>query len=348
MANTVEFKLKNTMSHSAECLRKAVPLMVKYNIAVTPANYALWYSYVSGNHPKLNEKLDNALRSFGTCPPGLSRDLFEEFLQDKDLELFDAVAESINEVVSKVHRDMGSTLNSTMDFNELLNTCNEELDEFSKAEAPQQEILSVIQKLSEESRAMQQTAERFQQQLSDAFKEISSLRSELKESQQAASKDGLTGLNNRKSFDEDLELLCGGHHGSLKLFLTIVDIDHFKQFNDDFGHQKGDQVLKVVAKRLMKHSDQLNAAYRYGGEEFCILSQFSDKGAAMAYCERVRLDIEKLALKDNKTGKALRSISASFGIAEFYKGDTCEGFIERADKALYKAKESGRNCIIIE
>ncbi|MDE3273395.1 diguanylate cyclase [Pseudoalteromonas sp. G4] len=342
----MEFSLKNTMSHSAECLRKAVPLMVKYNIAVTPANYALWYSYVSGNHPKLNQKLDSALKTYGTCPPALSRDLFEEFLSDKDLELFDSVAGNISAVVASVEKNVGQTLDSAIDFSEVLSSCNQELDGFTIDDSSEKDILEVVNKLSEESKSMQQTAERFQQQLRAAYKEISSLRSELKESKKAASKDALTGLNNRKSFDEDLELLCNSHHSILKLYLTFVDIDHFKKFNDDFGHQKGDMVLKVVADRLRKHADQLNAVYRYGGEEFCILSQFKDKRDAVNYLEKIRVDIEKLALKDGKTGKALRSISASFGLAEF-DGESCEMFIERADQALYKAKEAGRNCIIV-
>ena len=347
MEHKAEFTLKNTMSHSAECLRKAVPLMVKYNIAVTPANYALWYNYVSGSHPHLNNKLDTALRTYGTCPPALSRDLFEEFLTDNDLEFFDSVVNNINDVVQGVEKDVGSTLSSTMDFSEVLNSCNAELNEFSQAEHAENDILHVVNKLAEESKLMQETAEKFQSKLAEAYKEISSLRNELKESKQAAYKDALTGLNNRKSFDEDLELLCNSHHSSLKLYLTIVDIDHFKQFNDDFGHQKGDQVIKVVASRLQKHADQLNAAYRYGGEEFCILSQFKDKTLVVEFCEKIRVDIERLALKDTKTGKALRSISASFGIAEF-NGDSCEGLVERADKALYQAKETGRNRIVVE
>ena len=345
MEQKVEFKLNNTMSHSAECLRKAVPLMVKYNIAVTPANYALWYSYVSGNHPNLNNKLDAALKTYGTCPPALSRELFEEFLSEKDLELFDSVAHNINEVVANVAKDVGATLNSTVDFNEVLSICNEQLDGFNESDSSQQDVLNVVSKLAEESKSMQKTAERFHQQLSAAYKEISSLRSELKESQQAASKDALTGLNNRKSFDEDLELLCNSHHSSLKLYLTFVDIDHFKKFNDDFGHQKGDQVLKVVASKLLKHATELNAAYRYGGEEFCILSQFKDKQSVNDFCEKIRIEIERLALKDTNSGKALRNISASFGIAEF-NGEACADFIERADLALYQAKESGRNQVV--
>lgn len=346
MGNSVDIRLKNTMTHSAECLRKAVPLMVKYNIAVTPANYALWYSYVSGNHPNLNAKLDAALQTYGTCPPALSRDLFEEFLSDKDLDLFDSVAENISNLVEQVQSDMGQTLSTTCDFSQVLDSCNQDLDRYSKQQSHDIDVLDLVNKLAEESKLMQQTAERFQNKLSTAYHEISRLREELKQSQQAATKDALTGLNNRGAFDEDIELLCSSHHSALKLFLTFVDIDHFKQFNDDFGHQKGDQVLQVVAKRLLKNADQLNTAYRYGGEEFCILSQFKDVETAVNYAEKIRAEIERLAVKDGKSGQSLRNITASFGIAQ-YAGSSCSELVENADKALYEAKESGRNRVVV-
>lgn len=333
------------MTHSAECLRKAVPLMVKYNIAVTPANYALWYSYVSGNHPNLNAKLDAALKTYGTCPPALSRDLFEEFLSDKDLDLFDSVANNITNLVEQVQSDMGQTLSSTSDFSEVLNSCNEDLNRYTNSPSSEVDVLELVNKLAEESKAMQQTAERFQEKLSSAYSEISKLRDELQQTQQAATKDALTELNNRGAFDEDIALLCSSHHSALKLFLTFVDIDYFKKFNDDFGHQKGDQVLKVVAKRLLKHSDQLSTAYRYGGEEFCVLSQFRDHQSAVAHAEKMRKEIEKLAVKDSKTGQSLRTITASFGVAQ-YRGGDVEHLVEQADKALYQAKETGRNRVV--
>ena len=131
----------NTMTRSAECLRKAVPLMVKYTIAVTHSNYALWYTYVSGNHLKLNEKLNSA------------------------------------------------------------------------------------------------------------YQEISRLQDELAHSQQAATTDALTGLLNKGSFNADIQLLCGSDHSKFKLFLTFVDIGHFKLFNDNFGHKKGDKAFSALVER---------------------------------------------------------------------------------------------------
>lgn len=345
MGSTLEANFRNTMTHSAECLRKAVPLMVKYNIAVTPANYALWYSYVSGNHPNLNVKLDAALRTYGTCPPALSRELFEEFLSDKDLELFDSVVDNIEEIFDQVNVEMSSTLHCTKDFSQVLQECNQDLTNFQEVHKGEQDLLSLVDKLAEESRIMQDVAVQFQSRLEKAQKEINKLRTELTESKQQASKDTLTGLNNRRVFDEDVVMMCSSKQQTFKLYLMFVDIDHFKKFNDDFGHQKGDLVLKSVAQKLISHSDHLTTPYRYGGEEFCVLCQFKNADDAYSYAERVRKAIEKLQLKDNKTGKNLHDITASIGVSE-YANETTQEFIERADKALYQAKEQGRNRVI--
>jgi len=337
----------NTMTHSAECLRKAVPLMVKYNIAVTPSNYALWYTYVSGNHPKLNEKLNTALKDFGTCPPALSRELFEEFLSDKDLELYDEITSTISELVSHFQHDVDLTIDDTKDFSAILNECNQDLDKMQQTGATSSDILGLVTKLSEESKAMQNSAEKFQDKLCTAYQEISRLQDELAHSQQAATTDALTGLLNRGSFDTDIQLLCENNQNKLKLFLTFVDIDHFKLFNDNFGHKKGDKVLAAVADRLLKNANQLNTPYRFGGEEFCILSQANSIKEASNYAEKIRHDIERIIVKDSKSGKNLHNITASFGVAEYFK-ETPDAFVEKADSALYKAKENGRNRVEID
>lgn len=334
----------NTVNHSAECLRKAVPLMVKYNIAVTPANYALWYTYVSGKHPNLNDKLNEALKTFGTCPPALSRELFEEFLSDKDLELYDEVALEVDKLVQNMNADIIDTLDHTKEFSHALSECNNSLTGMQAGTISTDAILDLVCKLSDESQAMQQTASLFQTKLDIAHKEISRLRIELQKTKQDANHDALTGLLNRGSFDEDIDALCQNQNKQNRLFLTFVDIDHFKQFNDDFGHQKGDQVLKIVAKMLKNKCNLLNTVYRFGGEEFCIISQNSDPKSCAEFVESLRVAIERLAVKDSKTGKNLRKISASFGIAE-YLNDSPANLIEQADRAVYNAKQQGRNRI---
>ncbi len=337
--------INNTMAHSAECLRKAVPLMVKYNIAVTPANYALWYTYVSGKHPKLNDKLNTALKTFSTCPPALSRELFDEFLSEKDLELYDEVTSNINQLVVDFQTDVGLTLNSTKEFSDTLNECNNDLDNMQPDKISTNDILSMVSKLSEESKAMQNSAAQFQSKLETAHLEISRLRNELEQTQQEAHKDALTGLLNRRSFDEDIQLLCKSTSTSLILFLTFIDIDHFKHFNDNYGHQAGDGVLKSVADQLIKKASELNTPYRFGGEEFCILSQAKNITEAKLYAEMLRCDVESIRFKSSKSKEKI-TVTASFGIAQ-YDADLPVSLIEKADKALYKAKETGRNKVEI-
>ncbi|MDP4985593.1 GGDEF domain-containing protein [Pseudoalteromonas tunicata] len=340
-------KLNNTMNHSAECLRKAVPLMVKYNIAVTPPNYALWYTFVSGKLPALNEKLNAALKAYGTCPPALSRELFEQFLSEKDLELYDDIANELSSLIGNVNQDIHYTLEQTMGFSEVLTSCNSSLDEAKESETLTDLVLEMVNKLSDEAKAMQHTTSLFQTKLALAHTEISRLRAELKQTKQDATHDALTGLLNRGSFDDDITQLCSNTKSNSSLFLTFVDIDNFKQFNDDFGHQKGDQVLKIVAKMLHNKCDQLNIAYRFGGEEFCIISQNSSQQICFDFVESLRVAIERLSVKDSKTGANLRKISASFGIARHQQHDSPAELIEKADQALYLAKQSGRNRVEI-
>jgi len=194
--------------------------------------------YISGNHPKLNQKLNAALKDCGTCPPALSRELFEEFLSEKDLELYDEITSTISELVSHFQCDVDITLDNTKDFSAILNEYNQDLDKIQQTGATSSDILGLATKLSEESKAMQNSAEKFQDKLSTAYKEISRLQEELAHSQQAVTTDLLTGLLNRGSFDADIQLLCESEHTNLKLFLTFIDIDHFKHFNDNFGQKK--------------------------------------------------------------------------------------------------------------
>ena len=121
---------------------------------------------------------------------------------------------------------------------------------------------------------MQQTAFSFQKKLQAAYSEILELKQALVSTQEAAVTDQLTGLLNRGKFDDDIVVHINQFISSNPISKTLIflDIDHFKQFNDDFGHQKGDDVLKVVANKLSRHCLNKANAYRYGGEEFCILA----------------------------------------------------------------------------
>jgi diguanylate cyclase (GGDEF)-like protein/PAS domain S-box-containing protein len=155
--------------------------------------------------------------------------------------------------------------------------------------------------------------------------------------------DPLTGLSNRRRLERDLMIECDRamrYHRPLSFIM--LDADNFKAFNDTNGHQAGDEVLRDLATIFAETLRASDTAYRYGGEEFCLLLRETAAAEAMLVAERVRARLER-----HRSGDA-ESVTASFGVASFAAhGQEPEAFIEAADKALYAAKRAGRNCVVL-
>ena len=164
--------------------------------------------------------------------------------------------------------------------------------------------------------------------------------------QQLATRDPLTGCLNRRALFDKLEpLFVDARESGRPLCCIMTDIDHFKSFNDRHGHAVGDQVLQSVTRSLASALREVDLLCRYGGEEFCIILPGVDLEQACAVAERLRSDIQ------GRAGASIRStsgleVTSSFGVA-IAGPDTCDPsqMIDLADKALYSAKHSGRNCV---
>lgn len=158
-----------------------------------------------------------------------------------------------------------------------------------------------------------------------------------------ATRDPLTQVANRAEFDDIHATYVESHRDRrLPFSLIICDIDYFKRINDNFGHQAGDEVLQSFAALLRRHTRPGDLVARYGGEEFVLLCIDCDNSAATRRAEELRKELSEypMAALGNK------SITASFGVTELQNGDTPETMLRRADRALYQAKESGRNTVI--
>ena len=191
---------------------------------------------------------------------------------------------------------------------------------------------------------MQHQQEQFLYRLQAAQAEIQNLRNQLERAQLAATLDGLTQVFNRHSFSRLLEqALANDPRG---IALIIMDIDYFKQFNDQFGHPLGDRVLQHVGQMLRETLPPRAMAARYGGEEFCVVMRdCHDLQQAMQHAELLRQKIQALRVKVRSTDKVLDTITASFGVALAAPDDNLESLLTRADDALYQAKRGGRNQI---
>lgn len=161
--------------------------------------------------------------------------------------------------------------------------------------------------------------------------------------QQEATVDILTGLHNRRWLDANVDRLVQRHQrGSIPLSLVMLDIDHFKKFNDTFGHAAGDLVLSGVARMVMDKLRPSDLAARYGGEEFVILLPNTNADGALVACERIRFAVTALLVVGAQE-RPLPPVTISLGMATLRSGESGTELQERADQALYKAKENGRN-----
>ena len=156
--------------------------------------------------------------------------------------------------------------------------------------------------------------------------------------------DPMTGLYNRRSFEDSLEKeIESVEQTGAKSYVTIFDIDHFKEVNDTYGHSNGDIVIKALCKMMKEKSKDMGLAFRYGGEEFVILFHDVELSKVMNVVEDIRTEFRCYYFHFmNKDG-----ITCSCGVAEYIKGESSKAWFNRADSALYQAKESGRNRTVI-
>jgi diguanylate cyclase len=225
-------------------------------------------------------------------------------------------------------------------YSESLTRANADLPQLSTPD----EIRAVVLTLIEENRKIQTKMDELSASLDESVNKIEKLRSNLAEANDKAMRDSLTGLGNRRFFDEELEL-------SLKddaaLCLLMCDLDRFKAINDKFGHAVGDMVLKQFADILNAAARRDDFAVRLGGEEFAIVMSGVSPVEAARLAEQIRRQLESKKWMLG-SGTPLGAVTASFGVARRRAGDTAPDLFKRADAALYRAKSDGRNRVFAD
>lgn len=334
--------MADDLEKSFQTLKQTVPLMLKHKVAAVPTNYALWYTYSSNNSPELNEAVDDAISKFHGVSEVRAQELYREHVADKQEVGPWQLRQSIEAMLIELTQTMKDTKNDTAHFKTSVDSSIDDLNKVEQEGWSMDEVMSLVRNMVKETQDVRRTTMAFNASLSKAENEIEKLKEELKKSQQEALYDSLTGLNNRRFFDVELTALAK-HKGTC---LVLVDIDHFKKFNDTYGHLMGDQVLKAVGKKLQDCCRDGAQAFRFGGEEFAVLVPSSNVKRARHVADVMRRTIEKIRVKDKRTGTSIDGITASFGVAELQPGTHVSQFIEQADKQLYQAKNLGRNRVM--
>ena len=185
--------------------------------------------------------------------------------------------------------------------------------------------------------------------LTQQRQQMETLQSSLEEMRTAAETDQLTGLPNRRVLERALRAAAAqAMEVGQEVSVAMVDIDHFKQFNDTHGHLMGDQVLKLVAKVMRAELREADTVARWGGEEFALLLPATDLETAQAVCERVRSHLAGRRLTNRQTGQTVGRVTVSMGLASYAYGEPLDTLLKRADTSLYAAKSAGRNRVTTE
>lgn len=330
------------LEKSFATLKQTIPLMLKHKIPAIPTNYALWYTYVANESPELKTAMDYVLDNKMPLSQVKTNEFYRRYLAETEEVSAWELRQSVEAMLIELSQSLNDTRSETTNFKETMDTCVDDLAKVEKEGLSVEEVMVLVRNLVKDTQNIRRSTISFNAALSDAQKEIAVLRGQLEQSQQEALYDALTGLCNRRYFDEELAT----QSLSPNLCLMLVDLDHFKKINDNYGHVMGDLVLKATAKKLQGTCRDGAQAFRFGGEEFAIIVPNTSFAKARGMAESMRKAIEKIGVKDKRTGEILGDIAASIGIAELKEGMNPLALIEAADKQLYEAKRLGRNRVM--
>ena len=338
MSGDIETSLRAPQAY--ELARKAIEAMEAHGVWPTVLNFEIWVHYVGLKASPLAEEIERLIAAGQPFTESVGEALAAQFLPDskRNGEILDA-GDTLTRELQSVSAAIETAQKTSAIYGEQLATASETLagDDVAKVKAVIEDLSSATRTVHAENRVLEG-------QLNETHAELNRLRENLEQVRRDAMTDGLTNLANRKSFDEALEAACAQADASgQSLCLGILDIDHFKGFNDTWGHQIGDQVLRYVSSVIGRMGAIPRLAARYGGEEFAIIFPAEQADLAHAVLEEIRLEVSSRSLKRRSTNEDLGAITVSSGIAERAPGEPSVNLVERADNALYASKHAGRN-----
>lgn len=324
----------------------ALPLMAQHGIEPTPKNYAVWYAYVEGSNPELCTEVDAVINAGKVFTPDLNGFLHNKYVavrSDQKL-ISDTTLNAqtlLTEILEVINDFKGSTDSYNKEVDQHVNKLSERIGDKSSP------VHEIVKEIIAGAAALKTSGSGLSQKLSESQEEISTLKKNLEKISREAQRDFLTGVFNRKAFDQFMdEQFKSAKENHTELCLLMIDIDHFKSFNDRFGHLIGDEVLKIVAKELVNSVKGKDFVARYGGEEYAVVLPNTPLAGAMYVAENLRQSIASHDLRRKDTGEICGSITISVGVAALrHTTDDMMSLIKRADDALYKSKHDGRNRV---
>lgn len=339
MPGEIETKLRGPGAYALA--RRTMDAMEAHGVWPTAVNFELWTHYIAEPDGALGREIARLLSSGEAFTDLVADELAATFLPKAKLndQIRDA-GDALTKELDAVGRAIETAQKSSEAYGHTLAGASKSLT------ADGADLKGTIDTLVSATKRVQRENKVLEKRLSESTSQVAKLREHLEQVRRDATTDGLTNLANRKAFDEELERACAdARDGEQELTLALIDIDHFKSFNDTWGHQTGDQVIRYVASVIGRVGAPPRFAARYGGEEFALIFPRERAEQAAAVLDEIREEVASRMLKRRSTNDDLGAITVSAGVAELRRGESAHGLMERADSALYVSKRSGRNRV---
>lgn len=313
-----------------------------HDLDITPLNFGLALDYITGNDLAIEKAVRAILTEKGKLTNGVAEKIIaeqraEELTPDVLHTMLDKLESNLDELTGIADQ----STSSAKDFGAALQKQAAELTR----DAPGSDKISSIVSLT---RSMIEKTREVEHRMREGQKQTRLLQKNLENARKAAEQDHLTGLPNRRAFEATLhDEATLARQNDEGLCVAFCDIDHFKNVNDSHGHDAGDRVLKFVAGLLAKISDDKCHVARHGGEEFVMLFRGSTIAEAAKIVDDARADMAERNLVDRKTGERMNQVTFSGGVADVFAYPEPRDALKAADRALYLAKEHGRNRVYI-
>lgn len=309
----------------------------------TPNMYELWYVYYASLNADVTRAIDVLIKNDVELTAEKCIEIHSRFLSDIEAQkVVQRAGDLVKTTIEDVSGIVTGVKTTTSDYAGSMEDVSTQLQ---KAES-KEDMEKIVAQMMAQTQKMVEENKTLESKLNDSSTAMQSLQEEIETVRKEAMTDGLTGLPNRKRFDMEMDRQFKIAKDEEKdLSLLVMDIDFFKSFNDTHGHQVGDQVLRLVARTLHDTVKGKDLPARYGGEEFCVILPDTDLRGAEIVGNAIREAVASKEMMNRSTGEKLGRVTISAGAGQWDGNEKPAKLIERADAALYQAKNNGRNRV---
>jgi diguanylate cyclase len=325
---------------SGEILRLLIQEMAMHPAAFTPLSYAVWYEHTTGINPQLSDVIVQMLDNNEKLDDDVIEKLYSKYISEFNLGVERVLREHVQQLLDRFADFTRETDIQAHQYSNSLQAYSDIL----KQNLDPPKLVDLISNVARDTNKMIGFMQRMHSESAACRKKVKKLSQELQAAREEALLDPLTGILNRRGFENSAKKILANHKElNQNLSLLMFDIDHFKQINDTYGHLFGDKAICAISEILKSKVRGQDLVARLGGEEFAVILAETDVSGASVVAEHIRRNIEGCKILRYGTQQKIGGITVSIGVAAYVSGYDLVDLLDNADKALFASKENGRN-----